>query len=42
MANALSLAGPNVLVDTGARLLTPAVREIYAVLVRVGVLVVHD
>ena len=42
MAHGLSFAGPDVLVDTGARLLTPAVREIYAVLVRVGVIVVHD
>ncbi|UUO02931.1 Rv1535 domain-containing protein [Mycolicibacterium novocastrense] len=34
--------GPGTLIDTGARLLTPPLREIYALLVRVGVLTIDD
>ncbi len=30
--------GPDMLIDSGARLLTPPLRALYAVLVRIGVL----
>ncbi|WP_353735585.1 MULTISPECIES: Rv1535 domain-containing protein [Gordonia] len=34
--------GPDALVESGARLLTPAVEHLYAVLVRVGVLSIDE
>ncbi|WP_326545686.1 Rv1535 domain-containing protein [Mycolicibacterium sp. ND9-15] len=34
--------GPEALLDAGVRLLTPPLREIYALLVRVGVLTIDD
>ena len=42
MSDKSSFAGTDVLVDLGARLLTPVVREFYAVLVQAGIIVVHD
>ena len=35
-------AGPDALIMVGVRLLTPPLREIYAVLVNVGLVVVDD
>ena len=42
MTDKPSFSGTDTLVDLGTRLLTPVVREIYAVLVQVGVVVVDD
>ncbi len=39
LAGAMS---PNPLLSTGVRLLTPPIRELYALLVRAGVLVIDD
>ncbi len=42
MTEALRLSGPDALVMVGVRLLTPPVREIYALLVQAGIVVVDD
>jgi hypothetical protein len=42
MTDKSSFAGSDVLVDLGTRLITPVVRELYAVLVQVGVIVVEE
>jgi hypothetical protein len=42
MTDVIRLTGPDILLDAGARLLTPAVREIYAVLVNAGIVIVED
>lgn len=34
--------GPDALIATGVRLLTPPLREIYALLVRAGVLIIDE
>ena len=39
---ALRISGPDALVMVGVRLLTPPVREIYALLVQAGIVVVDD
>ena len=41
MTDGFSLAGPEALVDLGAQVLTPVVRELYAVLVQFGLVVVE-
>ena len=42
VTDVLRFTGPDALVMAGVRLLTPPVREIYAVLVRAGIVVVDD
>jgi hypothetical protein len=42
MANPLGTVGPDVVVDAVVRLLTPPLYEVYALLVRAGIVVIVD
>lgn len=42
MADYVRSTGPDALIMVGVRLLTPPLREIYALLVNVGIVVVDD
>jgi len=42
MSDFVRSAGPDTIIMAGVRLLTPPLREIYAVLVRAGIVIIDD